>query len=195
MGWYSAGPELRCLGTTRLLPCHEATAASTPSPCVHPAFSASTPSRAAGLCGQRSSPPRPRAHPPPEAPAPPPATCAVRKLPPRHGKGFSPLQKPRTQLLRRQPPGPRPPPARVLLVFNFKQTLKKKTNKQTTFRSRRFGLTDGEKASRASENSASGHGSRGLPAGGPGVRGLPAELCPTSSSTAPPPPPRGQEGR
>lgn len=62
MGWYSPGPELGCLGTTHLLPCHEATSAPTPPSCVYPA--------SLRIHTQPGCPPNVRPSPPPPCPAP-----------------------------------------------------------------------------------------------------------------------------
>ena len=141
----------RCLGTAHVLPCHEAASAPTPPSCVHPAFL--RPHTQPGCPGRRGpSAPRPCTHPPPEATG---SNCQqpllVQKTT-QNGKASSPLQNQGLSCFvgsSRPPALPRP---------RFRFFISNRHWKKTTYYSRRFRLTDGEKASGASETSASSFG-------------------------------------
>lgn len=163
-GWYSLGPELGCLGTTRLLPCHEATSALTPPSHVHPAFlRIHTQPGCPGTArpGPRPPCPAPTHRPKPLAPV---ANnlCLSGKQQHETEKASALSAKPRPQLLCRQP---RSLPLSCLcasffvfcffFLFQIDIENKNKKTKKTTFCSRRFGLTDGKKALGTLENSAS----------------------------------------
>lgn len=153
-GWYSPRPRVGCLGTTRLLPCHEAASAPTPPSRAHPAFlRIHTRPGCPGTARPGSPLPCP-AHTRRLKPPAPIANilCLSRKH--HHGweKASSPLQN---QGLGCSAGSLSVPPALLRVCFFFffflisnRQLKKEKqTNKQTTFCPRRFRLTDGEKAS------------------------------------------------
>lgn len=169
MGWYSPGPELGCLGTAHLLPCHEATSALTPPSCVYPA--------SLRIHTQPGCPPNVRPSSPPPCPAPtrclkPLALIANNLCCPDNNntkrKRLQPSAKTKDSAASQAAWVP-PALLRVCFCFLFQTDIEKK--KKTTFCFRRFGWTDGDKASGTSENSARGHGSHGLIAGGLGCRG------------------------
>lgn len=103
----------RCLGTTHLLPCHEATSAPTPPSRVHPALLRSHAQPGCPGTVRPGSPLQPcttPAPPPPEASG---SNCQppllVRKTAARNGEGCSPLQQPGRGCLTAAPGSSRSP--------------------------------------------------------------------------------------